>query len=439
MGRGELEQIARACSGPCGRRNEEALWKSLPPDVELRDVIANNGASLGRLAPHHAGNPRRFGATLCAADRFIGLCTAPATIVCSLRMRLRKPTVTTSEDNDWQKLSAQIQRALSAGWSNSGMPPAASALYSRWWQLETWLRSLVYLELRSANGSAWADLLPGNSADRQQKDEEFRHMRTPDAQDQLAYLDAGPLLQLTLDQWQLFRLYLPTQKIWAGRIEELKAIRNRIGHCRRPHGDDLDRLEQTLRDLDGGAFLATSFFNDQSLANREWSDALVKDWVHRECSEAHLIEHATRQYDTNFRLSISRRPWAEPLTPNEAELGCRPGYVWHACWYFRGGRSFNLSKFWRDLEFANDVVMLVCADTPSSLEVSFSALDDQKQVSDVIGRCFDAALTNLSYYPNEDDYVEWARRYSNVDPRVHAGTPWAAVVPSMEGVSMFSA
>jgi hypothetical protein len=346
--------------------------------------------------------------------------------------------VTSLEDSDWQKLSAQVQRALSASWNNSEMPAEASALYSRWWQLETWMRSLVYLELRSAKGSAWADVLPTTSADRQQRDEEYRHMRTPDAQDQLAYLDAGPLLQLTLDQWSLFRLYLPAQKIWAGRIEELKAIRNRIGHCRRPHGDDLDRLEQTLRDLEGGAFQATSSFNDQSLPNQEWSDVLVRDWVHEEHSEAHLIGHARKQYDTTFRLMLSRRPWATYLTENEVKLGCRPGYVWHACWYFRGGRSFNLSRFWRDLPLNRGLIMLVCADTSSSLQVSFSALEDQKQVSDVIGISFDAALTNLGGRLCEGDYVEWARRYSNVDPRVHVATPWASISREMEGVSIFS-
>ncbi|WP_198386472.1 Swt1 family HEPN domain-containing protein [Burkholderia ubonensis] len=319
------------------------------------------------------------------------------------------------------------------------MPSAASALYSRWWQLETWLRSLVYVELRSANGPSWADVLQARSADRQQQDEEYRHMRTPDAQDQLAYLDAGPLLQLTLDQWPLFRRYLPAEKIWAGRIEELKAIRNRIGHCRRPHSDDLDRLEQTLRDLDGGAFLAMSSFNDQWQPNDEWLDVLVRDWVHEEHSAAHLIEHARRQYDTSFRLSLSHRPWAAPLAKDEPQVGCRPGYVWHACWYFRGGRFFDLSKFWRDIEFAKGPVMLVCADTASSLHVSFSALEDPKKVSDVIGISFEAALTSLGRHFCEDDYVEWGRRNSDIDPRVHAATPWAGVEPSMKGVSIFSA
>lgn len=319
------------------------------------------------------------------------------------------------------------------------MPAAASALYSRWWQLETWLRSLVYVELRSAKGAAWAEGLPPNSANRQQHDEAYRYMQTPDAQDQLAYLDASPLLQLTHDQWLLFGSYLPAQKIWAGRIEELKAIRNRIGHCRRPHDDDLDRLEQTLRDLDGGAFRATSSFNDRSQPNAKWSDVLVRDWGHEAHSGAHLIEHARRQYDTNFSLTFSSRPWAVPLTANEGQLGHRAGYVWHACWYFRGGRFFDLARFWRDIEIHKDLIMLVCADSASSLQVSFSALDDPQQISDVIDRCFHAALSNLGRHLSEDDPDAWAWRYANVDPRVHARTPWALMDPAWHECRVFSA
>ncbi|MBR8186576.1 hypothetical protein KDW54_29725 [Burkholderia ambifaria] len=347
--------------------------------------------------------------------------------------------MTRTEDTDWDKLSAQVQHALSAGWNVGGMPAAASALYSRWWQLETWLRSLVYVELRSAKGSAWAEGLPSNSASRQQDDEAYHYMRTPDAQDQLAYLDAGPLLKLTIDQWSLFGSYFPSEKIWAGRIEELKEIRNRIGHCRRPHDDDLDRLEQTLRDLDGGAFRATSSFNDQSLANAAWSDVLVRDWMHNGHSDAHLIDHARQQYDTTFRLTVSSRPWAKPLAPQETELGARAGYVWHACWYFRGGRFFDLEQFWREIEIGKDCIMLVCADSASSLQVSFSTLDDQQQVSDVIGRSFESALANLRFTHVDEDSIAWARRFANVDPRVHAGTPWAAMDPAMRSVSLFSA
>jgi hypothetical protein len=347
--------------------------------------------------------------------------------------------MTPSDASDWLNLPVQVQQALSAGWNTGAMPAPASALYSRWWQLETWLRSLVYVELRSAHGSAWADGLPPNSANRQHQDAAYHYMQTPDAQDQLAYLDASPLLQLTHDRWPLFGSYLPAQKIWAGRIEELKQIRNRIGHCRRPHDDDLDRVEQTLRDLERGALRATSSFNDHSRPNQHWSDVLVHNWVHNDHADAHLIAHASMQYDTSFRLMVSTRPWAQPPAPHDIQLGPRAGCLWHACWYFRGGRSFDLEQFWRELEIDKDLIMLVCADSASSLQISFSALEDQQQVSDVIGRSFESALANIRFAHHEEDPAAWARRFANVDPRVHAGTPWAAVHPSMRGISLFCA
>lgn len=319
------------------------------------------------------------------------------------------------------------------------MPPMASALYSRWWQLETWLRSLVYVELRCAKGAAWAGGLPSNSANRQQQGKVYHYMQTPDAQDQLAYLDASPLLQMTHDQWSLFGSYFPAQKIWEGRIEELKEIRNRIGHCRRPHEDDIERLEQTLRDLNGGAFRATVSFNTQSRPPQQWSDVLVRDWVNGGHSDAHLIEHAAKQYDTSFRLMVSARPWAESLTGQEVELGNRAGFVWHACWFFRGGRFFDLAQFWREVESDRDLIMLVCASSASSLQISFSAIEDQQQVSDVIGRCFESALVNQRFVHYDEDPVTWARRFADVDPRVQAGTPWAAMEPAMQGVNVFGA
>lgn len=318
------------------------------------------------------------------------------------------------------------------------MPGAASALYSRWWQLETWLRSLAYVELRSAKGAAWASELPLASAERQCRDDAYRYMRTPDAQDQLAYLDASPLLELTHSEWKLFGSYLPAQRIWAGRIEELKAIRNRIGHCRRPHSDDLDRLEQTLRDLDAGAFRAAATFNDHSCPNANWDDILIQDWVHKGHPNAGLIEHAVKQYETSFRLMISARPWASCMASDETKLGARPGYVWHACWYFKGGRSFDLAGFWQDIERHRDVVLLVCAESESSLQVSFSALEDPRRVSDAIDRCFDAALMNIRMHQVGDVSLKWAQQNESLDPRLHTTSPWARLDPAWRGVSVFS-
>lgn len=341
-------------------------------------------------------------------------------------------------DREWAAVASEIRRAIKVSWEY-GMPSMASGLYGRWWQLETWLRSLVYVELRAAAGEAWVESLPKLTELRQQGERGFHYMATPDAQDRLAYTDASVLFNIMQDRWNLFENSLLSKNVWVGRVEELLAIRNRIGHCRRPHTDDLVRLEQTLRDLDGGAFMATSAFNRQWRADENWTDAVVDGWVrmHHEVA-GHLIEHANRQYETAFELRYSRRPWCESSAEKQTISGV-PGHVWHAFWYFRGGRSFNLRQFWRDVEPFRNVIFMVCADSPSSVEVSFSTMDDPETISVAIGHCFDAALYSIGRGSASDDYTQWRERYAELDPRVQVVTPWSSIDESMHGVSVFSA
>jgi hypothetical protein len=340
-------------------------------------------------------------------------------------------------DPDWQAASDDVRQAIQAAWRN-GMPPLASALYARWWQLESWLRTLVYVELRAKFVSEWVLHLPEKSEQRQQGDEAFQYMATPDLQNILAYTDASVLFSLTLDHWDLFKEVLLPKNIWAGRIEEFRAIRNRIGHCRRPHADDLVRLEQTLRDLNGGAFKAVSAFNKQGTASEEWTDVITDEWVRERNADTGLIKHAQRQYDTIFKLKWSRRPWATKLPIHQKTINGVSGYIWHAFWYFRGGRSFDLEKFWKEIDYWRAPILLVCADYPSSISVSFSVMEKPEDVNDAIGRCFDAALYSLGRGARSDANL-WRERYNEIDPRVLVFSPWTLVDESMHGISMFGA
>jgi hypothetical protein len=341
-------------------------------------------------------------------------------------------------DPQWNELERDVQLAIKIAWER-GMPPMSSALYGRWWQLETWLRSLVYVELRASKGLAWVDKLPKNSESRQQGEQALQYMVTPDAQDRLAYTDASCLFNIMQDHWDYFKSSLLPKNVWAGRVEELLAIRNRIGHCRRPHDDDLARLEQTLRDINSGAVSAITTFNRRFNPGEDWTDNVVNSWVHMHHPTAvRLINHADRQYETSFRLQCSRRPWSEHPIQGQTINGV-PGYIWHANWYFRGGRPFDLRGFWRDIEPFRDVIIMVCADSSSSIDVSFSALDDEKIIVDIIGHCFDVALYNLRHGYDTEDYIQWRERYADLDPRVQAGTPWSSIEESMQGISVFGA
>jgi hypothetical protein len=77
-----------------------------------------------------------------------------------------------------------------------GVPADAVAFFARWWQLETWLRQLVYMELRAKHGTEWLQHLSDQAPTRAARDEINTYMATPDAANLLAYLDVGHLFDL---------------------------------------------------------------------------------------------------------------------------------------------------------------------------------------------------------------------------------------------------
>lgn len=136
------------------------------------------------------------------------------------------------------------------------VPSSAQRLYRMCWQLESWLRLFLYVELRaeridwerpiekSVNG--W----PPNSL---KNDKRLHHMSTPH-QDAISYLTLTELWKVisTPQNWPLFERYFPPRELTAGKFEEVKAIRNRVAHFRDPHPTDISRLELFLRDMDPG-------------------------------------------------------------------------------------------------------------------------------------------------------------------------------------------
>ena len=47
--------------------------------------------------------------------------------------------------------------AESSGVSEEGVPEGALLFFARWWRLESYLRDLVYTELRAHDGLGYAD------------------------------------------------------------------------------------------------------------------------------------------------------------------------------------------------------------------------------------------------------------------------------------------
>lgn len=330
---------------------------------------------------------------------------------------------------------------MSAAWQN-GTPPEATALYARWWQLETWLRSLVYVERSARDGRRWADSLPSRAEMLERADLRHGYMASPDAQARLAYLDAGPLLNdVITDDWELYADALIDKDAWKGRVVELRQIRHRIGHCRRPHQDDLARLEQTLRDIDAGAFRAVAAYNRGTKPDRRLDDPLVDAWVGGSHPDAaRLLKHAQSNYDIQFHLRYSRRPWAEQRERDEP-ITTRSGYLWHA--QFVGSRPVDIRKLWCDtgLDVAKELVVYMTANDPFAVEFSFAAVDNATEIADAIGSCFDAVLTHPYYHwdASLDASEQWLRRHGDLDARVQIATAWSIVDDSTKPITMFAA
>jgi len=138
------------------------------------------------------------------------------------------------------------------------IPQQTLDTYSRLWQLETWLRRMVYVELRALAGDDWASTIRSVGMD---ADKRLIHMATP-ISDPLSFAQFSELRRLISANWRLFANYLPPQSIWDAKIEEVSQIRHRVAHFRPGHQDDLQRVTQLIRDIDLGVWRFCTSYND---------------------------------------------------------------------------------------------------------------------------------------------------------------------------------
>lgn len=143
------------------------------------------------------------------------------------------------------------------------LPPDMIFLYARFWQLESWLRQMVYIELRSLKKDWESFLLHQRNKDQKAKDKRLTHMLTSH-ENPLSYLTFGELWEIILqkDLWSCFSVYFPPKDILEVKLKEVSQIRHRVAHFRIPHRDDLSRIEQFLRDVDQGFWKFCTSYNN---------------------------------------------------------------------------------------------------------------------------------------------------------------------------------
>ncbi len=223
---------------------------------------------------------------------------------------------------------------------NPFLPSKSSQqLFPLLWQLELWMREIVYVELR-AHYADWrsevARIVRNWPPPSQANDKRLTHMRTRH-DNGISYLSLGELLQIIDKHWSLFAFYFPPQNIFVSRMSEISQIRHRIAHFRDPHATDLERVTLFLKDLDQGFWrFATAYSVTKTRAADSPSDS-VNDYFDGTHDRRWLVEMRTLDAGwryagdgdprLHFDLSCSMRPTFER---NGSSLVGRAGLLYHA-------------------------------------------------------------------------------------------------------------
>lgn len=279
-------------------------------------------------------------------------------------------------------------------------------LYALWWQLERWLKDLIRLEMMAAYGTEWSSRIRIPEERRAKQTPANAYMPSTDDSNPLAYCDWGDVETITSEQWTLIEYALLPQTRWKGRINELRSVRHRIGHCRQPHSDDLSRVRQALRDLTPGARQALSSYSRLHFLSPE-DAALYERWDRRSPSHDGLIEHLASQYDITCRLQTSMRPWSLQATLLHLQWRSRK-------WPLDFGRVKDLLGIMGPEECGPLIHLNIRA--PYAAEAVF-ALHDRPAAEAAVELWLGEIATLHTPFSTADDLLDWPR-HESLDYRV---------------------
>jgi hypothetical protein len=303
--------------------------------------------------------------------------------------------------------------------TDNGAPVDVLGVTARWWQLETYLRLLVYIQLRGRFGAEWLPPLTNQPVKRVERAKTTRYMASADDTYPLAHVDVGGLFELILERWEecSHGIGLPAD-VWRGRTAEIVPIRHRMAHCRRPHADDAVRIEQLLRDLEPAANLALRQYVRWWEPSPELEDPIIDDWVRlRHPVAQRLVEHGARNKGIIFDLMTARLPWADKAE----RITGTPGWFWVMHVVLRE-RQIYIDDYWSQQAVQAQLPMAghIIQSSPWSIAVTVPAVGDPAAISDAIAGFFEAVFRSATQGDGSSVRHPWRRTSLDLDPRVDA-------------------
>jgi len=281
----------------------------------------------------------------------------------------------------------------------SEVPERALRIYARLWQFETWLRRMVYVELRALLGDDWSQSLRAN-AKAFNSDKFLKHMPTPEM-NALSYSPLSELTRLVQEHWACFEPYLPPQSLWQAKLEEIAQIRHRIAHFRVGHTDDYPRLLQFLRDIDKGFWTFCTSYNDAhpilpQSEDRVTTHFLALDplpWSELEPNKWAQIGHVDKSPVIGMTVAVLIRPWA----PATRQIDGTPGHLYDFTLMAHERRKFDYAKLLERSRNLHDHAAHFCLSTfEETLRVTVPAVLGATMIIELVEELLEMARYNVS-------------------------------------------
>lgn len=292
-------------------------------------------------------------------------------------------------------IAEEASKAETSGYEAlADIPVQMINTYARLWQLETWLRTMVYVELRALLGDDWAAGLNANSSSFQ-ADKSLTHMPTAEM-NALSYAQLSQLLKLIGGHWDCFATYFPPKSLWEAKLQEISQIRHRTAHFRVGHADDLARLKQFLRDIDKGFWRFCTSYNDMNPILPHDRDPVTKHflpldplpWVEFEPKNWAQIGVRDKSLPVGLSVRAKQRLWVtDPF-----EVG-KPGGLYDLYLFAQDGRALDLPRFLEATQSRHKHLVHLCLESNgASVRLTIPSVLGATAVIELVQYFYDAAV-----------------------------------------------
>jgi HEPN superfamily Swt1-like protein len=268
--------------------------------------------------------------------------------------------------------------------------------YARLWQFETWLRRLVYVELRALVGDGWALKVSGAQKPKE-RDKRLTHMPTPE-ENLLSYSQLSELRSIISEHWRLFESFLPPQHIWDAKLDEISQIRHRVAHFRTGHHDDLQRVTQLLRDIDQGFWRFCTSFNQSGPVLPQSDDPIEARFLHLDQfpwspvgeNKWARIGSADPSARLGVTVEVICRPWAKWETP----IIGKEGFLYCLRTHGRHNRVFDYKRLLEQTRNIHKHIVYICLERHfNAFEITLPAILGESQIIQIVKQVLDDALS----------------------------------------------